>query len=345
MLESASRWRRIRRKLTIEASLGSLSRKLYLSIGLGAAVYLGFSIYLDTGLLLQAFERFNWVAGLIALGLASLNYIARFWRWHLYLRHLEVSIPLAENLRIFFSGLALSVTPGKAGELVKAYLVWRSTGAPIGLGASAVFTERLTDFVSLLLLSLVGIYSFEEGVWTLLVGAGGTVFIFLVIFLPGAIPFFLKWFGRLPGLQRWVEPAKDAYIHARKLLSPVLLFKGLSIGIVAWLAECLGFYFVLRGFGIHLPLTVVTFIYAFATIFGALTLLPGGIGTTEGSMTGLLILQGVPIVDAAAATFVIRACTLWFAVAVGVPVLVRSAAEGDVKETRPVESSESAGFR
>ena len=261
--------------------MGSLSRKLYLSIGLGAAVFLGFSIYLDAGLLFQAFGRFHWGAGLMALGLAAVNYVARFWRWHLYLRHLEVSVPLAENLRIFFSGLALSVTPGKAGELVKAYLVRRSAGAPIGLGASTVFTERLTDFVSLLLLSLVGIYSFEQGVWTLVIGAGGTTFIFLVIFLPGAVPFVLNLLGRAPGLHRLVESAQDAYVHARRLLSPVMLFKGLSIGIVAWLAECVGFYFVLEGFGVHLALSVATFIYAFATIFGALTLLPGGIGTLE----------------------------------------------------------------
>jgi uncharacterized protein (TIRG00374 family) len=79
-------------------------------------------------------------------------------------------------------------------------------------------------------------------------------------------------------------------------------------------------------------LSSATFIYAFSTIFGALTLLPGGIGTTEGSMTGLLTLQGIPIVDAAAATFVIRVCTLWFAVAVGALVLVRSAVARDVEE-------------
>ena len=313
-----------------------------MSIGLGAAVFLGFSIYLDAGLLFQAFGRFNWGAGLIALGLAAVNYVARFWRWHIYLGHLGVRVPLGENFRIFLSGLALSVTPGKAGELVKAYLVRKSAGSPIGLGAAAVFTERLTDFVSLLLLSLVGIYAFEEGLWTLVIGAGGTVLIFLVIFLPGAIPFVLNLLGRVPGLHRLAEPAQDAYVHAKRLLSPVLLLKGLSIAIVAWLAECVGFYYVLQGFGAHLSLSVATFIYAFATIVGALILLPGGIGTTEGSMTGLLVLQGLPLVDAVAATFVIRVCTLWFAVAVGSLVLVKFALVRDVEDLVPVDSGEPA---
>jgi glycosyltransferase 2 family protein len=309
--------------------LKSVLRKLYLSIGLGAAVFLGFSIYLDAGLLLEAFGRFDWSAGLVALVLAAFNYVVRFWRWHLYLAHLNVSVPKLDNFRIFLSGLALSVTPGKAGELLKAYLVRTASGAPIGLGISAVFTERLTDFVALLLLSVVGIYSLKEGLWTLIVAAGGTATLFLVIFIPGAIPYLLGLLSKFPGLHRVVDPARDAYTSARRLLAPAQLVKGLTLGVTAWMSECLGFYYVIKGFGGDVELATATFIYAFATIFGALTLLPGGIGTTEGSMTGLLTLQGVPLVDAAAATFVIRACTLWFAVGIGAIVLVTSAVERD----------------
>jgi uncharacterized membrane protein YbhN (UPF0104 family) len=315
--------------------LETLVKKLYLSIGLGAVVFLAISIYVDAGLLLKTIGRFDWLAGLLALGLAALNYLARFWRWHLYMKRLEIPIPPLENFRIFLSGLALSVTPGKAGELVKAYLLRKSVGSPVGKGASAVFTERLTDFVALLLLSLVGIYSVEEGMLTLMIAASGIASIFLVIFLPGAIPLILRILGRIPFAARFVGPAQDAYVSARRLLSPVLLLQGLLIGILAWFAECAGFFFVLKGFGAVVSLSDATFIYAFATIFGALTLLPGGIGTTEGSMTGLLTMQGLPIVDAAAATFVIRACTLWFAVAVGAIVLVKYAATHDVADLDP----------
>jgi uncharacterized protein (TIRG00374 family) len=80
---------------------------------------------------------------------------------------------------------------------------------------------------------------------------------------------------------------------------------------------------VLRGFGARVDVLPATFIYSFATLFGAATLLPGGLGTTEGSLSGLLVLRGVPLPDAVAATFVIRACTLWFAVALGAGVVLR----------------------
>ncbi len=221
-----------------DGRLGSVLKKLYLSVGLGAAVFLGFGIYLDAGLLFEAFGRFDWVAGLVALVLAAVNYFARFLRWHLYLRHLDVLIPTIDSFRIFLSGLALSVTPGKAGELVKAYMVRKSVGAPIGLGISAVFAERLTDFVALLILSAAGIYSIEQGGWTLGIAAGVTASLFLLIFVPGAVPYLLGLVGSVPGLHRVVGPARDAYTNAKRLLAPGLLLKGLTIGVVAWLAEC-----------------------------------------------------------------------------------------------------------
>ena len=307
-------------------------RNLYLSIGLGAAVFLGFSIYVDAELLFQAFGRFEWSAGLVALALAAVNYLARFLRWHLYLRHLKTILPTMENFRIFLSGLALSVTPGKVGELFKAYLVRKSSDAPIGLGISAVFAERLTDFISLLLISVVGIYALEEGVYTLVFVAVGASGLLLILFIPGAIPLVLDVLVRIPRLHCVIHPARDAYVNAKRLLSPYQLLKGLSIGVVAWLAECVGFFYVLSGFGADVDVSAATFIYAFATIFGALTLLPGGIGTTEGSMTGLLVLGGVPVADAAAATFVIRVCTLWFAVAIGAVVLLTTGSGEEVDE-------------
>jgi hypothetical protein len=60
------------------------------------------------------------------------------------------------------------------------------------------------------------------------------------------------------------------------------------------------------------------------TVAGALSFLPGGLGVTEAGMLAMLVRFGVGLTrgSAAAATFVTRACTLWFAVALGLPALV-----------------------
>ena len=47
-------------------------------------------------------------------------------------------------------------------------------------------------------------------------------------------------------------------------------------------------------------------------------MLPGGLGATEASLTGLLIFLNISKDISAASTIIIRICTLWFAVLLGI---------------------------
>jgi uncharacterized protein (TIRG00374 family) len=49
--------------------------------------------------------------------------------------------------------------------------------------------------------------------------------------------------------------------------------------------------------------------------------LPGGLGSTEATMVGLLASQGVPVPTAIVATGLVRVTTLWFAVGLGLVAL------------------------
>ena len=61
-----------------------------------------------------------------------------------------------------------------------------------------------------------------------------------------------------------------------------------------------------------------SFSYAFATIVGAVSMLPGGLGVTEGSLTFMGIDKGFPKEIAVASTFIVRVVTLWFAILIGI---------------------------
>lgn len=61
------------------------------------------------------------------------------------------------------SGLVMSVTPGKMGELLKSYLVKQVNGTSISKTAPIVFAERATDFLSLTIMALIGAYYFNYG--------------------------------------------------------------------------------------------------------------------------------------------------------------------------------------
>jgi glycosyltransferase 2 family protein len=64
-------------------------------------------------------------------------------------------------------------------------------------------------------------------------------------------------------------------------------------------------------------------IYAVSLLAGALSFVPGGIGTTEGVMALLLAGLGAGAATLVAAPLISRLTTLWFAVALGLLAAAR----------------------
>jgi uncharacterized protein (TIRG00374 family) len=128
----------------------------------------------------------------------------------------------------------------------------------------------------------------------------------------------LRLFSKLKFLQKYIIKIENAYGSISALLQfrPFIYMIGLSL--VSWFFECLGFFIILKSFDLNFSLFWASFTYAFSTIIGSLTMLPGGLGVTDGSITYLLLLEDVTESVAVAATFIVRAVTLWFAVLVGV---------------------------
>ena len=69
--------------------------------------------------------------------------------------------------------------------------------------------------------------------------------------------------------------------------------------------------------GQDISLMAAVAIYGVAVLVGAVSFLPGGLGSTEAVMGLLLISLGVPEPVAVAATLICRIATLWFAVFIG----------------------------
>ena len=93
-----------------------------------------------------------------------------------------------------------------------------------------------------------------------------------------------------------------------------------AISVLGWGLECLGYYWVLKGFaGVDAEPLVCLFLWSSTTLIGAVSFLPGGLGATEGSLAVLVtrMVGGVTTPIALASTLLIRACTLWFAVLIG----------------------------
>ena len=212
----------------------------------------------------------------------------------------------------------MSVTPGKFGELLKSFMLKQIVQTPISKTAPIMLVERITDFISLLFIAILGSYVF--GIGELIIAGTSCFFILLIIVLSNkslAKPFF-GLIHKIKFLVKYIDEFEEAYESAYILLKPKPLVLMSLFSIVAWFFECYGFYLILVKFNIEITMLWSSFTYAFATILGSITMLPGGLGITDGSLTFMIMNHGIESDVAVASTFIIRVVTLWFAVLVGI---------------------------
>lgn len=248
-----------------------------------------------------------------AAGLAVVNYGLRYLRWSMYLRALGINVPASVSAPVFVAGLALSITPGKVGELLKSVWLNQRTGVPVPASAPAVVMERLTDVISVALLGLTGVLLLPKAI-ALTVGA--LLLIGLAVGLLAASRYGAKAL-ELPVLRRWREPLAQSQDGLRRLMSPRMLAAAVALGFLAWAAEGLALWVIIVGMGDSVALGVALPVSAVAALVGAVTALPGGLIGFEGSMVALLGQAGLPAATAALATLLTRLATLWLAVIVG----------------------------
>ena len=306
--------------------LERLGRRLLVPLGLGVLVVVGLALSANPAELARSLRGFDVRLLIPVLSLSLLNYALRYIRWKVYLRRLEVRLPRGRSLAVFLAGFLLSVTPGKAGELGKAWLVRELGGGPALKVVPAVLAERVTDLLGVLLLIAIGSLPFPGGSWIAAAGIAGVAVAVAALTWRSVAALLFRFLARFPILGPRVPRLEELYDRLRSLLSPGLLLFALVLSVAAWGAEGVGFFLVVRQYAPKAGLLLSIFNYTGSTFLGALSMLPGGLGAAEGALAALLHSQGLDTADAGSVTLVIRGATLWFAVFLGllaVPFLAR----------------------
>ena len=298
-------------------------RAVFWSVALAALGYLGLSLWAGWREVVAAIVKVGPVmlAGLLVLSL--INYLLRFVRWARYLALLDAPVAWRINLDAYFSGFALTTSPGKLGEMLRSVLL-KPHGVPAAASIAAFFAERASDLLAILVLTAVGLWAYAPARPVVGLALAGV----------GAALLLVQWTALITAIDRWAlaKPQKwaklvvrlcEIVLHFRRCFSLPAMSMGLAIGVIAWFSEGLGFWWLLNALGYPLPLATAVFIYAFAMLVGGLSFLPGGLGSSEAVMIGLLALNGFPEAAAVTATLICRLATLWFAVALGAAFLTR----------------------
>lgn len=311
-VEAAPTWRRLLPRVAIGVVLGVL-------------VLSALALFADVQELGDALRGFEWwLAGPVLL-LTCFNYGLRFVKWEIYLRRLKLPRPpLFASLLVYLSAFSMSITPGKVGEVIKAVLLRRLTGAPVAKTTAIIAAERLTDGLAMLALAGVGLLEFGYGRALLGMAALMALLAAFALQRPGFAVWATAKGRRLPVVGGAVGQAGGFFDASNVLFRPGLLAGMTLLGVVSWAGECLAFYIVLIGLDLDPSwrlVLVATFVLAVSSVFGAISLLPGGLVVAEAGVTGLLLLllpsDEISRGGAVAATLLIRFATLWFAVFLG----------------------------
>ena len=300
-----------------------LIRPLLWSVLAAVLIYGGSMIVSDLNAIGRSIARLGPAGWAIVLSLSLLNYGLRFIRWQIYLHRLHCWIPARLSLAYYLGGFAFTTTPGKAGEAVRSLYLKRH-GLAYVHSLAAFFTERLVDLVAMVLLALAAALTFPGYLWPVL-----TVTALVIALLP------VIHSGRLhAGLDRQLQRLSSTRIRSggsrlldllrssSGLLRSAPLYAGLTLAVLAWGAEGVAFHVILVNLDVDTTVGLAVGIYSVSVLAGALSFIPGGLGSTEAVMVLLLTLMGADTPTAIAATLICRIATLWFAVVIGGGVML-----------------------
>ncbi len=299
-------------------NLTKMIRALVLAMLASVVVYGVLVVVSDGPAVAAALIGFSPAVLLSMLGLSIGCYLLRGYRWGRLMRMVGYPVRLADSLYLHMSGQTMGISPGRIGEVLKPWLAREIAGMPMSRGLALVFAERVGDLIAVCILALGGLSALGGGVWPVAAALG--------VIVAGTAIASSEWFHeralRVLSKQAWAqkhhESAAAISATVRTALSWKALWWSVALSVLAWGLEGIGFALCVRELGFSgLELGAAVSIYAVATIVGAFTFLPGGIGLTEASMAGILVTAGMAAPGASAATLITRVVTLWWAVLLG----------------------------
>jgi uncharacterized protein (TIRG00374 family) len=220
---------------------------------------------------------YSWI--FFGVAVSAVIIVLKGMRLQIISKPFEINFGLAEFIKIQLISITFAIiTPGRAGEFTKIYLLAKEKKEHLSAGTVICVFERLLDFLVLTLMSLllcINTLKSEKITYILLFSAIAFLAFFYLLFkmevvvekmakiLPEKIRNFLNYF----------------VTHKSKLFGKLA-----HISVYTTVIWCLDGYFqwtLLRSIGSDNPLLIVIGINAIVSIMSILTVLPLGLGTMD----------------------------------------------------------------
>ena len=289
-----------------------LKKSLYfffIMILLSFIFYNFLSYYSDSAKLFELITNFP-IEILKAFLFVITAYVLRYIRWRYIMRYLGQSPLLIKDILIWIGSFAFAATPLRTGELSRCVLLKHKCGINKSFSLTALFFERFIDAISIFLIIF---YHFPVLFsWANFIKFNIRFKEYFVIISIILIILLIFQKNILSSLNKFIYRLKVSFYEKIKVLfRKKIFFISISIGIASWTFEGISFFILLKGLNASLNIQDAILSQLTSGLLGAISLTPGGIGTTEASSIAILLAQNININMAISATLLGRLISLW----------------------------------
>ncbi len=251
---------------------------------------------------------------LVSLSFPLFSHLILSIRWHILVRYLGINIPFYENIKIYFSGLALIAAPARAGEAVRSLWLFNKFKIPLKIGIGITLAERIGDLLSAVLIIMWSLYS--NIAYPILASAGLLILYYLTKYfrLFNRVSCNLKKIKSINYIFANSSLSKKVYsIYStvKDLTKPIPCFLSTFICGVSWIIESIFLCLTFQQFGFYLDLGQSVLIRTGMGLGGVISFLPGGLIASEVTGIAIAISLGVSRAEAVSATLLVRFYTLF----------------------------------
>ena len=217
-------------------------------------------------------------------------YLIKAWRWKFMLRLQGIHYPYRDAFLGFWSSNFIAfVTPGRLGEVAKAFYLMKDKGLPFSSSLPTVVFDRLFDMYTLWMFSVAGAVVFATGRIGMLNWLLVTVLLVfpLLIFWKGMVKGFFNAFLSLPLLNRYRSGflrGLDGFYQEVSALVHWKSIGGLLLTIAAYLILFYCSYWISRASASDLPYMQVSYFMAVVALLSFLPITIAGFGTREAAL-------------------------------------------------------------
>jgi glycosyltransferase 2 family protein len=274
-------------------------------------------VLLDPAAVGRALSRFR-LALLPAIILLWLGvYALQGLRWHYLLRDAGARLRVRDSVVLNAAGQTITALI-PLGDLTRAAFASEASGSEFGTVAATVTVQELTFTLMLILCAMPVLLTLHAGVALVVATLVGMVAIVVILTVSPVFCAVHRLLAHIPVLRRLLPAIDELQAETAALLHrpDALAMSALDLGRA--LLAITAFWLVVQAVSPgRTGWLDAAFVLALASIGGAISLIPGGIGASEAGMAGLLLLFGVDGGGAAAVALIQRVLATGIALALG----------------------------